>query len=214
MLPRHRIFVRAPRRGPAGVASVEFLVEWIKEYGEFYYVIVFVWTFLEGETFVIFSAVAAREGLLDIYLLIACAWTGSFMGDQLYFFIGRRYGARILKRFPKWKPGVDKALSLLARYSTGFILSFRFIYGVRNVSSFSIGMSELSWPRFAALNFVAAGLWAVSFAGGGYLAGAALQHLLGPLATGVGLGLLATLIVVTLGLALAKRFRRGAGEAA
>jgi membrane protein DedA with SNARE-associated domain len=187
---------------------MEFLVDTIKEYGGLYYLLVFVWTFLEGETFVIFSGVAAREGLLDIWLLIACAWSGSFLGDQLYFLIGRRFGGRLLRRFPRMKPGVDKALSLLQRHSTGFILTFRFVYGVRNVSSFAIGMSELSWARFAALNFVAAGIWAFSFAGAGYLAGAAMQHVLGDIATGFGLVMLgAFLIAAVVVLKLSKRRR-------
>src|SRR5688572_3818853 len=99
------------------------VLEVIKEYGSYYYAIVFAWTFLEGETFVIFSGVAAREGILDLPLLILSAWVGSFLGDQLYFLIGRRYGARLLVRFPRWKPGVDHALGLLKKYSTGFVLS-------------------------------------------------------------------------------------------
>jgi membrane protein DedA with SNARE-associated domain len=172
------------------------VLEVIKEYGNYYYAIVFAWTFLEGETFVIFSGVAAREGILDLPMLILCAWVGSFLGDQLYFLIGRRYGARLLVRFPRWKPGVDHALGLLKKYSTGFVLSFRFIYGVRNFSSFAMGMSGLSWARFAFLNFIAAGVWATCFAGAGYLAGMALQHVLGDLATGFGLLMLAAFLIV------------------
>lgn len=167
----------------------------IADYGDLYYAVVFFWTFLEGETFVIFSGVAARQGILDLNTLIACAWLGSFLGDQCYFFIGRKYGARLLQRFPRWKYGVDKALSLLARYNTGFILTFRFIYGVRNVSSFAMGMSPIAWSRFALLNFIAAGLWAISFAGAGYLAGKALEHMLGDIATGFGLFMLGAFLV-------------------
>ena len=175
------------------------ILETIKDYGNYYYAIVFMWTFLEGETFVIFSGVAAREGILDLPTLIAFAWLGSFLGDQLYFLIGRRYGARLLLRFPRWKPGVDHALNLLKKYSTGFVLSFRFIYGVRNFSSFAMGMSGLAWSRFAMLNFIAAGVWAVCFAGAGYLAGMALQHVLGDLATGFGLLMLAAFLIAIVG---------------
>jgi membrane protein DedA with SNARE-associated domain len=172
------------------------ILEVIKEYGNYYYAIVFAWTFLEGETFVIFSGVAAREGILELPILILCAWAGSFLGDQLYFLIGRRYGARLLVRFPRWKPGVDHALGLLKKYSTGFVLSFRFIYGVRNFSSFAMGMSGLSWARFAFLNFIAAGVWAACFGGAGYVAGIALQQVLGDLATGFGLLMLAGFLIV------------------
>lgn len=172
------------------------LIQTIKDYGDLYYGIVFLWTFLEGETFVIFSGVAAREGLLDLRILIAVAWMGSFLGDQLYFSIGRLYGKRLLARYPRWQSSVDRALSLLSRYSTGFILTFRFIYGVRNVSSFAIGMSPISWARYACLNFIAAGIWAFSFAGAGYAAGSAMQHVLGDLATGFGLVMLGAFLVI------------------
>ena len=57
----------------------------------------------------------------------------------------------------------------LERYDTGFILSFRFIYGVRNFSSFALGLSAVHWERFLRLNFLAAGLWAATFVAAGYL---------------------------------------------
>ncbi|MFY8106384.1 MAG: DedA family protein [Elstera sp.] len=145
---------------------------------------------MEGETFVIFAGYAAHLGLLSLPILIACAWLGSFCGDQVYFFLGRRYGHTLVRRFPKWQPRVDRAMDLLKRYNTGFILSFRFIYGVRNVSSFAIGMSGVSWLRFSVLNFIAAGLWATSFAGTGYLFGAAFKDMLGDYALYITLGML------------------------
>jgi membrane protein DedA with SNARE-associated domain len=61
-----------------------------------------------------------------------------------------------------------------------------------------MGMSGLAWSRFAMLNFIAAGVWAVCFAVAGYLAGMALQHVLGDLATGFGLLMLAAFLIVIL----------------
>jgi membrane protein DedA with SNARE-associated domain len=174
----------------------------ISRYGDLYYGIVALWTFLEGETIVIFSGIAARDGVLDLATLIGCAWIGSFLGDQMYFLLGRHAGPRLLGRFPRWQPGVDKALGLLEKYSTAFILSFRFIYGVRNFSSFAMGMSTLSWRRFAILNFFAAGIWAICFAGAGYLAGMALQQAVGDMAANLSLTLLAAFILLTAGMAL------------
>lgn len=162
----------------------------IQEYGDIFYVITFIWTAVEGETFVIFAGYAAHLGLLSLPTLIACAWLGSFCGDQVYFFLGRRYGATLIKKFPKWEPRVARAMDLLHRYNTGFILSFRFIYGVRNVSSFAVGMSGISWARFSILNFIAAGVWAVSFAGTGYLFGAAFKDMLGDYALYITVGML------------------------
>ncbi len=141
----------------------------LTHYGPFAaYAVTFLWTLLEGETVVIFAGYFAHKGALNIYGLVTVAWVGSFLGDQLYFFLGRRYGQRLLTRFPRWQPGVSRALSLLESYNTAFILSFRFIYGVRNFSSIAIGMSPLRWRRFLILNFISAGLWANSFAWFGY----------------------------------------------
>ena len=166
------------------------IAETIREYGDWFYVVTFVWTFLEGETFVLFAGLAARQDILRLDLLILVAWLGSFCGDQVYFWIGRRWGHSLLRRFPRWAPGVHAALDLLRRYNTWFILSFRFIYGVRNFSSFAMGTSGLSWPRFLILNFISAGVWAVTFAGAGYIVGATFEHLLGDLALAFGLVML------------------------
>lgn len=38
---------------------------------------------------------------------------------------------------------------LMHKYGVWFILSFRFVYGVRNVSSITIGMIHYPWIRFA-----------------------------------------------------------------
>jgi membrane protein DedA with SNARE-associated domain len=172
------------------------IYEIIADYEQWFYGLTVVWTFLEGESFVILAGAAAYHGALNLPLLIASAWFGSFAGDQFYFFIGRRYGHRLLRRFPKMQVGVDTALELLHKYHVGFILSFRFIYGLRNVSSFACGMSELAWTRFLALNFIAAGVWATAFAGAGYLLGSAFEAMLGDIARNFGLVMLAIFIFV------------------
>lgn len=153
--------------------TLQEAIDTIAYYGDWFYLITFVWTFLEGETFVIFAGIASTPtfGILRLDYLIACAWIGSFCGDNLYFYLGRRYGHRLIARFPRLRPGVDVALELLRKYNTGFILSFRFIYVVRNFSSFACGMSDIFWPRFMVLNFIAAGVWACTFAGAGYILG-------------------------------------------
>src|SRR5437879_9221632 len=140
----------------------------IAENGACFYLIAFIWTFLEGETFVLFAAFAAAQGLLNPALLFLATWLGSFSGDQTYFWIGRYFGLRLLNRFPKWRYGVESALYWLERYNTGFILTFRFIYGIRNFSSFAMGMSAVHWQRLMLLNFLCVSVSAASFVEFGY----------------------------------------------
>lgn len=180
----------------------------IADNGAYFYVIAFVWTFLEGETFILFAAFAAAQGLLNPWLLLSCAWLGSFSGDQCYFLLGRRYGVALLDRFPAWRYGVDAALRWLERYNTGFILSFRFIYGVRNFSSFAMGLSAVRWRRFLKLNFVAAGLWAISFVGVGYFLGHACKAVLGDIARSFSLVMLGVFVFVGVGMWLFHRAQK------
>jgi membrane protein DedA with SNARE-associated domain len=180
----------------------------IAQNGACFYVIAFVWTFLEGETVIIFAGFAAAQGLVDPLLLLAAAWLGSFSGDQCYFWLGRHFGVRLLDRFPRWRRGVNAALAWLERYDAGFILSFRFIYGVRNVSSFALGLSAVRWERFLGLNFAAAGLWAASFVAVGYFLGHAFRAVLGDLARSFSLVMLGVFVAIGSGVWLLHRLQR------
>lgn len=180
----------------------------IADNGALFYAIAFVWTFLEGETVILFAGFAAAQGLVDPILVLAAAWLGSFSGDQCYFWLGRNFGVRLLDRFPRWRHGVDVALHWLERYDTGFILSFRFIYGIRNFSSFALGLSAVRWERFLRLNFAAAGLWAASFVAVGYFLGHACRAILGDIARSFGLVMLAVFIALTLGMWLLHRMQK------
>lgn len=154
----------------------------ILEHGTWSYLIAFAWTFFEGETFVLFAGFAASQGLLAWPLLFVAAWLGSFTGDQTYFWIGRHFGGGLLARQPTWQERVDRALVWVRRYDVWFILTFRFIYGIRNFSSFAVGISRVNWKRFMTFNFIAAGVWAAIFVGAGYLCGHAFGRLLGEIA--------------------------------
>ena len=183
---------------------MEQVAEIFRDWGHLAYPVIFVWTFFEGETIVIFGGYAAFYDVLDARLLFTLAWIGSFLGDQTWYYIGRRYGPRLIKRYPKWQPGVFHVSELMHRYGVWFILSFRFIYGVRNVSSITIGMIHYSRLKFAMINFVAAGLWAASFVGFGYgfaalsevVTASLPETMLGDAVKIVGIGALALFVLV------------------
>lgn len=150
-------------------------ISWLQEWGNAFYPLAFFWAFFEGETFVIFGGIASTPeyGIINLYWLVASVWIGSFLGDQVWFWMGRRWGAKALARFPSAECHADRVLRWLERYGVGFILVFRFLYGVRNIASVAIGTSRMPWSRFLFWNFIAAGLWAWTFAGAGYMFGQA-----------------------------------------
>ena len=139
------------------------------------------------------------DAIAYLWAAYLCAY---MVGQFVNGFIGRKWGPRLLDRFPRYRPPVDVALGFLRKYNTWFILSFRFIYGIRNVSSFAMGLSGLSWTRFLVLNFIAAGLWACTFAGSGYILGKAFSALLGDLAESFGLVMLGIFLIVVSGVVI------------
>ena len=86
--------------------------------------------------------------------------------------------------------------------------SARFIYGVRNFSSFALGLSAVRWKRFLRLNFLAAGLWAASFVAGGYFLGHAFRAMLGDVARSFSLAMLVVFVLIGGGMWLLHRASR------
>src|SRR6266436_4888354 len=106
----------------------------IAEHGGWIYAIAFTWAFFEGETFVLFGGLAAAQGALDPVILFLSVTIGSFCGDQCWFQLGRRFGPLLLRRLVRWRSRVVAPLAWFERYDAWFILTFRFVYGIRNIS--------------------------------------------------------------------------------
>lgn len=139
------------------------------------YAAVFAGTFLEGETVLVAAGFAAHRGMLDFATIVAVAACGSFLGDQFFYFLGRRHGGRIMRRFPGFRRRAARVRALLRRYHLPFILSVRFLYGLRIAGPVAIGMARVPWLRFLALNALGAILWAILIGSAGYFFGAALE---------------------------------------
>jgi membrane protein DedA with SNARE-associated domain len=140
----------------------------IQDYG---YLAILLITFIEGETIVILAGVAAHIGYLDINWVIVSAIVGSFAGDQTWYYLGRHWGPKIIARRLSWQEGAEKVYKHLHRHQYWLILSFRFYYGLRNVTPFVIGSAQIPRLRFFVLNLIGAIVWAHVFAYGGYLLG-------------------------------------------
>lgn len=197
--------VARPRYGSRMIESL------IEQYG---YVAIVVGAFLEGETIVVLGGFAAHRHLLTLPGVMISAFAGAIASDQLFFFLGRRHGDRLLARFPRWKPGVSRVRRLLNRYHMVLIVLFRFLYGLRNITPFALGMSDVPTARFVTLNMCGAAVWAVSVTLVGWSVGEAAHQFLGHLQQyerTVGGAIIAVGLALWLWHQIANR-RRGAAE--
>jgi membrane protein DedA with SNARE-associated domain len=154
------------------------LEDLISHYGP---IAVFVGAAFEGETAVFLGGVFAHRHLMPYWQAAAAAVFGSFLLDQVWFFAGR-YANRLalVQRFMHTKAAA-RVNHLLEAHPTGFILAFRFIYGMRTVSPVVIGLTSVPALRFLLLNFIAALVWGILITSIGYLFGDAVEALFGRL---------------------------------
>lgn len=148
----------------------------IQSYG---YFALAIGAFLEGETILIAAGLAAHNGYLNPFAVVSVAAVCGFAGDQFFFWLGRRHGAAILRRWPSINRQADRVHRLVERYDAPVIIGVRFAYGLRIAGPILIGMLKISRTRFALYNAVGAVLWAVLIAGIGWVFGRAATHVLG-----------------------------------
>jgi membrane protein DedA with SNARE-associated domain len=142
----------------------------IEQYG---YVAVFAGCFLEGETVLVLAGFAAHLGYLSLPVVIATAAVAGFVGDQLLYWIGRRWGERIFANHPKLAALRPRATQLIDRYGTWAAFGLRFLLGMRLAGAIAIGASGFPQRRFLPANAAGAIVWAVLIGCAGYAFGQA-----------------------------------------
>lgn len=120
---------------------------------------------LPSETAVITLGVATA-GSADprIALLVGCAAAGAFLGDNLCYLLGRRFGPAIQRRFfatPKGMKSRAWAERSLARFGPQLIIACRFIPGGRTAVTLTCGLTGYPRRRFTAATAAAAVIWAL-----------------------------------------------------
>ena len=178
---------------PTDLAS---FLDLIRQHGDAAYSIMFAYAASHSLLLALFAGYVAHSGTLQLGTLILVCWFGSFAGDAVRFWIGRRFGSRWLTSFPRVERAVQTAARLADRHYVLMILFHRYPHGIRGVAGFAYGMSRLPWSTFLALNFAAAGLWSCTVILVGYAFGQVSEKLMNDASSGIGL----VMLVVFLGL--------------
>jgi membrane protein DedA with SNARE-associated domain len=129
----------------------------LQHYG---YVAIFVGTFVEGESMLLLGSFAAHKGYLSMPGVLATAGIAAFVSDQIYFRLGRRYGAQLVVDRPQLQIRVAKALAIIDRHAILCVLAMRFLWGFRIALPVAIGMSSMSAARYLTLDLIGAAIWA------------------------------------------------------
>lgn len=180
----------------------EQLPDLVSKYG---YVAIFLVILLEsagiplpGETMLIAGAVlAGSDNGLDIFAVVATAAAAAILGDNLGFWIGRRWGLALLLKYGHLVHLNERKLKLgqylFMRHGGKIVFIGRFVALLRVFAAVLAGANNYDARRFLLWNALGGIVWASLVGTAGYTLGQQAEHLLGP----VGLGALALVLVVS-----------------
>ena len=179
---------------PTDLAS---FLELLRQHGDAAYGLLFAFASSHSLLLTLFAGYASGSGALNLGVLIAVVWAGSFAGDTVRFWIGRRFGNHWLAPFPRLYRTSQIVVRLVDRYYIWLILFHRYPHGIRGVAGFAYGMSRLPWSTFLAFNFVAAGLWAGAILSAGHAFGQISEKLMHDAFSGLGIFMLVVFLVLS-----------------
>ena len=130
---------------------------------------------------VIIALGVATAGSADprIALLVACSALGAFLGDNLSYLLGRRFGPQVEKRFFRGEKGARRrawAERSLQRFGMQLIVVCRFFPGGRTAVTLCCGIVGYPRRRFVVATAVAGVIWASYSFFIGRLGGRAFEH--------------------------------------
>ena len=147
----------------------------ITNYG---YLAVLIGTLFEGESIMILGGFFAFRDYLDLPWVMVCGFLGTYSSEAFFYYLGKTRGAIFIKRKSKWRNKARRIFQLLHRHKYLLIIGHRFIYGMRSITPFAVGVSGIKPMTFAMLNAIGAALWTLTIGSAGYFFGHALnKHL-------------------------------------
>ncbi len=150
--------------------------EFLRQYGP---IGIFLGAAFEGQTAVIVGGLLARQHILHLWLVLLSASAGSGILDHVLFVAGRQFRAHRWVVQATQQVAFARALGFIERFPISYILTFRFIFGLRVASPIAIGVSQVPTWRFTLLNILGAIIWATSFTMLGFIFGETVHNLLG-----------------------------------
>lgn len=153
---------------------MDYLIDIIKDWG---YIAVFLGSLVEGESVILVACFMAHLGYLSLTKIMIIAFCGTLFADQALYFVGRYYGQALIQKFHRLHAPANKAFKLLHSWDIWFILSFRFIWGIRTISPIVIGSSGITPRRYTPLNLIAAIVWTLISCIGGYMVAGIIEDI-------------------------------------
>jgi membrane-associated protein len=150
-----------------------FLSHFIQDYGPWFYGFLFLIFFVEtgivvmpllpGDSLLFaIGLIASTTGQIDIYFIIPLLILAALLGDNLNYFIGKKFGDFVQSKekilFLK-KTHIDQTEAYFEKNGGKTIILARFIPIIRTIAPFVAGAGEMKYRTFLSYSISGAFLW-------------------------------------------------------
>ena len=125
---------------------------------------------------IVAAGVASRAQALKWYYALPACLVGALLGDSLMYFIGRFFGARVLREHPWWSgfltPERERTIEqLIQKHGIKAFFVARFLVGLRSPFYLTAGILRVNYRWFLFADFICASIVISGFFGLAYLFG-------------------------------------------
>ncbi len=203
---------------------MEGITHWIAQYG---YVGLFsllvlgiVGIPLPDEMLLTLMGYLVYKGEMSGPAVLGTVLAGSMCGITLSYLLGRSLGHWLIVRYGMWvritPARLDMVHDWFARYGKWTLTLGYYLPGIRHVTAYTAGMTEMRYKTFALFAYSGALLWTCTFVLLGYVLGPSWRRVREwlPAERGIGFGLVAVAVVLYVVLLRLRRRRRQMEQAA
>lgn len=122
----------------------------------------FLMPFLPGDALIFTIGLLAQEGSLNIYLVIPLLIFAAILGDNLNYYVGKRFGEYIMNSEKDYfikKKHLEKAKNFFDKNGKNSIIIARFVPVIRTIVPFLCGSTKVKYSTFLSFSMIGAVLW-------------------------------------------------------
>jgi membrane protein DedA with SNARE-associated domain len=157
---------------------MDAILSWVEVNANLVYLILFGYCLLKSGALPLFAGVLVSSDALLALPVIGATFLGGYLGDEVRFFVARRYGDALQRRWPKTKTWIARGNRLLGKYGVAYIFLYRYPKGMRTIGALPIGTGVMRWPVFTMLNAASAALWCAVLVGAGIVFGNSITEMI------------------------------------
>ena len=177
--------------------TADELLSWVARYDLWVYGLLMAYCVAKTGPLPMVAGFLGFGGTLDTALVVVVVLTGTLIGSQLRFAVGRVGAPWLFDRFPRFAPWLALGAAAVDRYQWWLLPVYRFAKGTFSLVGLGAGASVLPWNKFVLPDACGALLWAGVSVGAGVFIGSLGAQVDPRWAAYVGLGLLALGILAT-----------------